>query len=170
MLKYPIIAIVGDLGSGKTLTMTSIGLDYYYHDNFNLYANYHLKNVPYTYREFSDLANFPEHVKNGVLLMDEGHVDGDAYNFMRRGVRDMGRFITQIRKRKLILIYTTQDFGSIFLRLRELTNYLIETTAINTKGLTNIRVYDRKEGYLLLKEGTYDLSPNFKNYDTKEVI
>lgn len=169
MIHYPISAIIGDLGSGKTLYLTYLAT-LYQKEGINIYANYHLKGIDYTYLEFKDLAQFPEHVKDGVLLMDEGHVDGDAYNFLRKGVRDMGKFITQMRKRRLMLFYSTQDFASIFIRLRELTNYIMLIQPVNTKGLTKVTTYDKRGGLIMLTSRIYNLSSIFGKYDTEEII
>lgn len=169
MLHYPITAIIGDLGAGKTLFLTYLA-DRYYKEGLNVFANYELLKTPYTPLDFKELATFPKHVKNGVLLMDEGHIDGDAYNFLRKGVRDMGKFITQIRKRKLILFFTTQDFASIFIRLRELTNYIMLIEPVTMTGISSVTTYDKRNGMLLVHKRIYKLDKYFNAYHTEEII
>lgn len=168
---YPIVCVLGDRGSGKTLTMTVLG-DEYEKEGLSIFANYTLKGIPYKHIEFKDIVKFPPWLKNGVILLDEGHIGMDAYNFFSRQVKDITTFITQTRKRKLIILYSTQNFTSVAKRLRVMTNYILQCNKTDVLGITRLDVFDRSKhndkGFL--KTIYIDGRENFKNYDTNEII
>jgi hypothetical protein len=169
--EYPRIAIIGDTGAGKTLSMLKIALQYQ-QDGMTIFSNFKLIGVDYTPITFDDIIDFPEYLHDGVILLDEGHIGVDAYNFFSKKVKDITKFTTQTRKRKLIMIYTTQVFTQVAKRLRDLTNYIIECKETVTKGVIYARIFDRSKinngGYL--KAFYIDGRPLFDKYDTDEII
>lgn len=170
--KYPIIAVIGDRGDGKTLTTTAISVSMHLIDGLNIFANYEIKGVPYRHIDFETLSDFPEWLRDGVIVYDELHVGFDAYNFFSTQVKDMTLFITQLRKRRLTFIFTTQIFIQVPKRLRLLTNYIFECRQTDMEGTVKILVFDRSkmedEGYIGTK---YLLGEQFyKNYNTEEII
>lgn len=191
-----IIGVVGDRGSGKT-TLTVGWAITYINQGYNVFSNiilfknskdkqlfiktghskYILKHPNYYYIE--NIANYvskyPEELKNGYIIMDEAHVGGDAYNFLKTDVQGLTQFITQIRKRNLTLIFITQVFASVVKRLRQQTNYIFEVYNVNinneiVKGYSEIRVYDVRNFYKLISNKIYDNSKYFDYFDTNQVI
>ena len=63
-----IIAIVGQLGSGKTLAMTHMASYNYAVMAKTIYSNYHLKRIPYV--PITSLEQI-ELMKDGVFVADE---------------------------------------------------------------------------------------------------
>ena len=122
--EFPRVAIIGDTGEGKTLTMTALG-KMYQEQGYTIFANYKLIDTEYTHIEFSDIVDFPEYLHDGVILLDEVHIGTDAYNFFSNKVKEITKFATQTRKRKLIFIYATQVFTQTAKRLRDLTTYIV---------------------------------------------
>jgi len=179
MLKYPIMTITGDFGAGKTLYLTYLGLKFY-QDGLTIYSNYDLYGIDYEKITFKDLADMPSWLTNGVILLDEGHIGMDAYNFLQKKVQNISTFITQIRKNNLILAITTQRFNTLAKRVRELINYYIEIEKVivedenenlkEMKGWVKVKVFDITDKMILVKKSIHDLTSVFPYYNTNEVI
>jgi hypothetical protein len=169
MTKYPIIIVVGDFGSGKTLYTTFMGLTFYQNEGLKIFSNYDLFKVPYKKIKFSDVSSMPDWLHDGVLLLDETQIGADSYNFLNKGVQQIMTFITQIRKRNIVLIMTTQRFDFVAKRIRSLINYFIEVEAVS-KGVVKISTYDITRGEELQNERTLDLTKIWSYYNTDEVI
>ena len=165
----PIICILGDRGSGKTLFMT--GLSYLYEkvDNIKIFANYHLKEIPYEYIKFEDIADLPERLRDSVVLLDEVHIGADAYEVFRKRVKGLTKFSTQLRKLNCTLIISTQRFSTVAKRLRNMTNYIIETEKTQQKGVVHCSVFEKATDEFI-KEFIYDGRQFYEMYDTNEII
>ena len=169
--RYPIVAIIGDRGSGKTVTMTATGKIYAQENNLKIFANYTLIGTDYEYITFNDIVDFPEYLHDAVILIDEAHIGTDAYEFFTHRVKDITKFVTQTRKRKLIFIYTTQVFTQVARRLRDLTDNIIYCETTTIKDVFKLTITDRSldnNGFIrtLYLHG----EPFFKYYDTDEII
>lgn len=168
--EFPRIAFIGDTGEGKTVAMTALALEYY-KAGMKIFANYTLKGVEYEHIDFKDILDFPEHLHDAVILLDEVHIGTDAYAFYTELVKEITKFATQTRKRRLILMYTTQVFTQAAKRLRDLTTYIIYCKQIDQKDMFELRVFNRdfeNNGYIktlyMNGKGVY------KYYDTNEII
>ncbi len=191
-----IIGVIGDRGTGKTALTVGWAITYI-NQGFNIFTNiilfenaknkrYYLKtgDLKYilqhpNYYYIPDLvkyiSTFPDELKNGYVILDEAHVGGDAYNFLRTDVQGLTQFITQIRKRNLTFIFITQVFASVVKRLRQQTNYIFEVYKVKynneyLKGHSEVRVYDVRNFYKLVSNKIYDNSKYFDYYDTNQVI
>lgn len=171
-MEYPIICILGERGDGKTLTATAIAYMNNHTDKKNVFANYHLSGIPYQYITFKDLTDFPEYLEDSIVIMDEMHIGSDSYEFFSKHVKDITTFITQLRKRSITLIYTTQRFSTIAKRMRDMTNYIIQCTMTDIKGVVNLQVYDRSlpANEPPVNDFTFDFRMFFGYYNTKEII
>lgn len=168
-MDFPRIAIIGDTGGGKTLTAT-VFADMYQKAGMKVFANYHLYGIPYEHIDFKDILDFPEYLEDGVIILDEAHIGADAYDFFKKDVRTITKFITQIRKRRLIFIFTTQSFRQVAVRLRDLTNYLIYCQETDTAGVIYLQIHDRDPDDSFIKDKILDGRSYFDNYDTNEII
>ena len=169
--RYPIVALIGDRGGGKTVTMTALAIMYAKENGLKIFSNYTLYHVEYEHITFNDIVEYPEYLHDAIILIDEAHIGTDAYAFFTDRVKDITKFATQTRKRKLIFIYTTQIFIQVARRLRDLTDNIVycETTAI--KDVFKLTITDRSienDGYIktLFLHG----EPFYKYYDTDEII
>ena len=168
----PIVCVLGERGDGKTLVMTALGYLYISVDNLKLFSNYHLYDIPYTFRTFDDVASFPDELRDGVILLDEAHTGLDAFDFFKQRVKDLTVFITQLRKRNLTMIVSTQRFQTLVKRLRRMTNYIIEVNKTKEAGVIQCRTFDlqKEEEESFIKEFMLDGKQFFKMYDTNEII
>lgn len=138
-----IIGIMGQLGSGKTLTASLLGLTFLKLSNYKLklYANYDLK-LSKKFKNLKELLN----LKNAIIIFDELHQNLDSRTWWDN--QDLIYFFLQLRKKNNFLIYTTQHIKQIDLRLRNLTNFIIYT--VKTKNFFKIYIFDGFD-YILLK-------------------
>jgi hypothetical protein len=169
-MNYPIIAIVGRRGYGKTVWMTAMGLDSL-NEGYPVFANYHLKNVDYTYITLQELSEFPPEIHDCVVLMDEFHMGADAYDFFAKRTRNLTKFLTQLRKRRITFIYTTQYMLQVAKRVRLQTDYIIYMRP-RGNGIFTAYVTDPHQIMedQLINKITEDLTLVFDYYDTNEII
>lgn len=171
-MKYPITCILGVRGSGKTLFMTGLAHRYYLQDGVKIFANYHLKKIPYQYITFKELSTLPDYLYDAVVFLDEIQVGADSYEIFKKSNKAITTFATQLRKRRITLYYSTQVFTMATKRLRQQTNFIIECHPTGNNGLVDILVFDRGLPFQqqLIKEFLFDGRPFFGAYDTDEVI
>jgi hypothetical protein len=177
-VESPIVAIVGNKGTGKTLMLCYLGERAYYKQNRRVYANFHLTKIPYQKFDFEMLAELPEEMENGIILMDEAHMGADAYEFLSKKSKSITTLATQLRKRKLELYMTTQRFTFISKRLRDLTDFIYTTSLYMDhegnaiRGVANVEIYDRNDPFydIPLKKFVFDGRKWFGHYNTSEVV
>lgn len=167
--EFPRVALVGDTGDGKTLSMTAIAL-MYKSKGLKIFANYELKGVDYEHIDFEDLVDFPEHLHDAVICIDEAHIGVDAYAFWSKRVKDITKFATQTRKRRLIFLYTTQVFTQAAKRLRDLTTYIIYCKPTDVEDVFKLEVYDRSFENDYIKTIYLYGKPIYPFYNTNEII
>ena len=167
--EYPRVALIGDTGDGKTLSMTAIAL-MYQAQGLKIFANYTLKGVKYEHIDFEDIIDFPEYLHDAVICLDEAHIGVDAYAFFNKRVKDITKFATQTRKRRLIFMYTTQVFTQAAKRLRDLTTYLIYCKPTEIEDVFELKIFDRSAENSYIKTIYLYGKPVYPFYDTNEII
>lgn len=181
-----IIAFIGGIGSGKTLSMTRYALEEYKRGK-TIFTNYRLefpkdrlygKVVKLDMKFFEDYTQSKFELINSVILIDEAHVFFDSRNAMLKKNKIFSKFVTQSRKRSVDLLYTTQDIspeifklsGQVELRLRKLTDYIIFCEKYKEKNIVFIKqhVYDSAlyERYADIFYG----QSFYQYYDTNEIV
>jgi len=168
-MRFPITAIVGRRGFGKTAMMTAIGIKCYQED-YPIFANYHLE-IPYTYMTLQELAELPPNLHDCVVLMDEFHMGADAYDFFIKRTRDITKLVTQIRKRRITFFFTTQYLSQVAKRIRDQVDYIYmmrpQGNGVFTAYITDPHLpYEHQ----IINVITEDLKPIFPFYDTDEMI
>ena len=171
--EYPITAVLGNRGGGKTLFMTFLAVQAQKNGKA-VYSNFDLYGVDYNKITFKELSTLPEHLNNALVLTDEMHMGADAYDFLKKDTRAFATFATQLRKRKVYWFYTTQIFSQVAKRVRNQTDYIISTSKVDKAGIFKLEIYDRSQaGELLdipIKSFLFDGKPYFEYYDTNQVI
>ena len=114
-----IIGFMGDLGSGKTLGMTILGYSIYFLSDkkLKIFSNYKVKGA-YKIYKISQLFK----IKNGIILLDELHILIDSR--LWRYNKYLVDYFLQIRKYNNFLLFTTQHFKQIDVRIRNVCQYL----------------------------------------------
>ncbi len=118
-----IYGFLGDMGSGKTLTMTKYA--YLYHKKgYKIYSNYHL-NFPHIKitKEFLQqiVKENLEFEGNILFCVDEIDMLIDSRMSMKKSNIILSYLLKQVRKKRIRLFYTVQYEHMIDKRLRSLT-------------------------------------------------
>lgn len=168
-----IILLVGDRGTAKTTFAVSLAFEYV-QTGQNVFSNIEMYNIEYIPIKFKTLREFPEWLKDGIVIMDEMQMGADAYNFLSKAVKDITAMATQIRKRGLTFIYITQDIANVARRLRKQTDFCYEFERINldvsTNGIATIKIHKVKPSYELIQTKVFDGRPFFNYFNTKQSI
>ena len=110
-----------------------------------------------------------DYLNGSIILLDEIHVYYDSYDFYKKNPRIISSFISQLRKRKVLLLGTTQRILKIPVRMRSEIKFIFDMEA---KGNLFSCVFNQMDGYYFkpFKKITIDLRNYFKYYDTDEII
>lgn len=116
-----LMAIVGELGAGKTLTLTYLAIRQWIQKNRKIYANYKLYGVPFYY---VDSVKDIDAMEDGFCAMDEFWLWIDSRCSITTKNRLIGNILLKSRKRGLTIAYTTQTFEQIDKRIRKVTDFI----------------------------------------------
>jgi hypothetical protein len=159
-----LMAICGNLGAGKTLSLTYLAWRNY-RKGLKIYSNYELS---FPYEPINNI--------NDVLNMNDGFFAGDelwhwldSRASMSKKNSVIGNFLLTSRKRGVNFAFTAQSFGQIDIRIRRVCDFLAlpqmnanETVCrliiFTYPSLTPIRTYK------------FRTAPIFDLYNTNEVI
>ena len=193
-VEYPVIAVVGRRGSGKTLFMTSYAVDAYFESlervkayqrgeyklkrgesaptPLKIFSNYPLYKIPYTYITYAEVQELPDYLMDGLVLFDEILIGADAYKPFSKSNESIYLFVSQMRKRRCTLLYTAQMFTQAAKRLRLQTNYIYQITKFGVRGHINLQVYNwgDDQPMNMIKDIDLNLRAYFKYYDTNYVV
>lgn len=172
------VGLIGDMGSGKTCFATSV----LYRSHLmgrKVAANYALK-FPFRLLSFKELATLPDDLFHYDIVSDELGIGADSYDFFDKQPKQIGKLITQLRKRHDRVYYTVQRFSMITKRLRIMTDGFIlfedvdrvldhEEKGFVCGGLFRLRFYDN-EFRLVKKPQIFDGKPYWNLYDTDEIV
>lgn len=179
LLESSVIAIVGRRGHGKSALLSEIGgIDKA--EGKKIISNYEL-----TYADeiltFEEIILLPDILQNCTLLLDEFQVGAGARSALKKSNQTINKFITQLRKRNIILYFATQNFKFMDIDIRTQTDYIITTEKVNVQDkddynfiLTVIDRHDVTEGAFgsVINILEWDATELFEKnvYDTNEII
>lgn len=116
-----LIGIGGDLGAGKTLTLTYLGIRYLLEEGRTIYSNYHL-NFPhkrlYAVRQMNN-------IRDGVFLADELWTWLDARKTQKAVNKGSSLLLAKSRKKNFDVLWTAQLLSSLDKRPRRMTQKFI---------------------------------------------
>lgn len=139
-----IIAIVGRMGSGKTLLMSFLAKCQ--HDRgVDIVTNYRLT-FPHRIITKKDIISYTQgqgQLEDCALLIDEAQIMLDCRSHHKNQI--ISYFLLQSRKRSVHIYYSTQQFFNVEKRLRENTDYIIQCEAIKSPS-ENDKSKDRLKG------------------------
>ena len=112
----------------------------------------------------------PNCFNDSIVLLDEIHIYFDSLDFMRRESRRMQIFFSQLRKRNILLLATTQYIMNLDVRIRRQCSNVFEMEHIY-KDLFQVTTHEI-DGYFTKEIGRYNivLSDYYSHYNTNEVI
>ena len=171
-----ICGFIGDVGSGKTASM--INEAYYLHVTTgkkvisNLHLNFDHEYI--TLEDFLTMVDNKEGLQDCILLLDELHIWMDSRTSMSKRNRAVSYFGLQTRKVSVDLFYTTQYINQVDLRIRNLTNVLIECytskSKVNNENYTLNVIHVRRTNKTSTLKHIFKTSNVYNLYDTNEII
>ena len=172
---------IGRQGSGKTAFITKLLVDNYSSDK-KVYSNYSLFDIDYEKITFDnkrnknaiDILNVikdnPNYFNNSIMLLDEIHLYFDSRDFMKHNNRIIQNFFSQLRKRNILLLATTQYILHLDIRIRRQALAVFQMTNLRD-GIFQVDVHEI-DGYFtrFIRSELVNLNDYFKYYDTNELI
>ena len=168
----------GDVKSGKTLTAVALAFTRFYAHGYSVFSN--MAECRFAERvELDDLLTFQEHIRNGVLLLDEAHTLLDPRSAGSNMAAQGTYFLTQAGKRNLLVIYTSHLDSMVLPTVRQLTTLTFKCRTPDQGRHIFVNVCDERALRQALADGR---SPNpdvwwvlrgskfFRLYDCDEVI
>jgi len=113
-----LIGVMGKMGAGKTLSMSVLATYMAREGNAPLHANYGLKNSE-PIESLNDVVN----LDRAIFCFDEIWLSADARAW-KDNVR-LSQWVNQTRKKKMIVMYTTQHIRQVEMRIRNATDVLV---------------------------------------------
>ena len=173
---------LGRQGSGKTLLITKYAVDTYEKEKRPVFSNYTLLKIPFqkitldktknpdAISILDQLDKDPNFFNNSIMLLDEIHLYADSYDIMKKGNRRLQTFFSQLRKRNILLLATTQYFMNVDIRIRRQTKNVFSMEHIY-KDLFKV-ITSEVDGYFEREISSFNviLSDYYSHYDTNELI
>ena len=171
---------IGRQGSGKTAFITKLLIDNYTSDR-KVYSNYSLFGIDYEKITFDNkrnknaidilkvISDNPDYFNNSIMLLDEIQIYFDSRDFMKQNNRIIQNFFSQLRKRNILLLATTQYILHLDIRIRRQALAVFQMTNLN--GIFRVEVHEI-DGYYtkFIRTELVNLKDYFKYYDTNELI
>ena len=172
---------IGKQGSGKTLFITKLAIDN--KDDRKIFSNYSLFGVNHQKITLGNkeeveqgigyiryLDENKNYFNNSIMLLDEIHIYLDSLDFMRENNRRLHTFFSQLRKRNILLLGTTQYLMNVDVRIRRQCMNVFEMKNLSS-GVFNVITHEI-DGYYSQPISDYnlDLSDYYYYYDTNEII
>jgi len=163
-----LMGVIGELGSGKTLGMTYMGIRNYvkYEGTRTIFANYHLFDVPFN---FVDSPEQIDDIHSGIFLADELWLWLDSRVSSSKRNRFVSAILAKSRKRDLDILYTSQSFSQVDKRVRKITDFVAVPSHNEASHRCTIRIYTNPAGDLI-KILKFNAIPIYELYDTTEEI
>lgn len=174
---------IGKQGSGKTLFITRLTVDNY-HSNRKIFSNYTLYGLPFkkiTLGNEREVANGSidildkldediNYFDNSIMLLDEIHIYLDSLDFMKKNNRRLHTFFSQLRKRNILLLGTTQYIMNVDIRIRRQCKYVFSME--NVKDSIFKVITNEIDGYYTVEKSDYliNLKDYYNYYNTNEII
>jgi hypothetical protein len=115
-----LFCFAGELGSGKTLSLTFLTWKNWFYRKKPVYANYHLYKIPYT---MVDSVEKLDLMKEGFFAADEFWLWVDALNTKEKKNRVVTNILLKSRKRGLTYCYTAQTLEQLNRRVRKVQDF-----------------------------------------------
>ena len=186
-----IICFIGNMGGGKTLSMTN-ALFKSHKDKHKVISNYTL-NFKHDVLSMDLLKSYHtsnKQIENSSFGIDEAHIFLDSRNFMSKSNKIISYFLLQTRKRGIKAYLSFQKYNQIDIRIRQNASFLVDCESYELIGnklylLTegepifsqdNVWIKqtwfksDKDVNWKLHKKVMLKASDLYNKYNTKEII
>lgn len=162
-----IMVITGELGSGKTLSLTYLLWRNWYYKRKIIYANYTLYGIPYyKITRVSEL----DKIRQGYLGADEMWVWLETSVGERLKKKIISDILRKSRKRNLTINSTSQTMEQIPLKIRKIVDFIGYPILNRNATICKLLIFAGPHARTLLREHYFYTKPIFKMYDTNEEI
>lgn len=183
---------VGKQGSGKTLFMIKHLVDNH-NKKIRVFSNISLFNIDYIpisfdinkekYRfkningeeieviDILEMLDIDEnYFDNSIMFLDEIHIYFDSLDFMKKNNRRLHTFFSQLRKRNILLLATTQYLLNVDIRIRRQLLAVFQMTQIKN-SIFSVET-NNIDGYYIeyVRSDVFDLKNYYNYYDTTEIV
>lgn len=187
-----LMAIVGELGGGKTISLSYLCWNNYYYKNRKIFANFNLYGIPYTpvksVEDMNSMIPLATPKLKELLAQEEIFFGGDElWRWVDARCALMGlsqaktkrvsnKIITDIllasRKAFVTIAYTTQSFGQIDKRIRNITDFVCYPAISFDGQVTTMAVFrgNRPVATSVVDNVKFYNEPMFAIYNTYERI
>ncbi len=159
-----LMAIVGGLGSGKTLALT-----YLAYRNFlkglKIYSNYWLG---FPHVKISKTTQL-ESMREGFFAGDELWLWLDSRVSQSKKNRIVGKILISSRKKDVNFCYTTQSFGQVDIRIRRCTDFIAQPILTPREDRCRLLVFSYPS-LEYVKQFRIITKKIFPLFDTREII
>lgn len=168
-----IIGFIGNMGSGKTLSMVRRAYQKF-RKGYTIYSNIEL-NFPHNSYTIDDIIAYADSGKRfykSIWLLDEAHIFMDSRNSASKKSKLLSYWILQTRKADIELLFTTQNFFQIDIRLRNMCDDIVECYKKAYKDefiILNRHNIIRMEG-IMNHIIYFKAKPIYPLYDTLEIV
>ena len=136
MARIVLFSIVGELGAGKTLSMSYLAWNNWKRKGRKVYSNYNLYGIPFTkIKSIPDLQK----MSTGFFAADELWLWVDSWASKSQKSQIISSILLRSRKREITIAYTAQSMQQINNRIRNITDFVaypsISTDNVYTKML-----------------------------------
>jgi len=168
-----IVLYKGRRGAGKTLTMVKDAINFYKR-GWTIYSNFDIS-IPYKKLTNDDILGLPENdnISDCVILLDEIQTIIDSRRSMKGDNLNFSYFIQQIRKKRIVLLATTQFTGTTDKRFREHVDVIVKPRIDFRYPIVKAEYFDMTSeedfGFIKSRAVIYNPEQVFGFYDTNEI-
>ena len=166
-----LIAIVGSLGSGKSLSAVYLTARNYLKGR-TIFSNITLYGIPfYRVDSIDDIMS----IRDGFFLADELFYWIDS-RMIGEGARKRNKIVSDIlaksRKRRIIIAYTSQVLSSIDKRIRQVTDFIMIPQLNRKATVCNLMIFrgNKVSPATFHKVIRFRTEPIFKLYNSNEEV
>ena len=174
-----IVGYTGRRGAGKTLTLVKDVIKFKAL-GWTIYSNIKIEGVETNELTSEDIIDIDKksELRNCVFVIDEIQVLFDSRRSSSKENKNFSNFIQQIRKRNIILLYTTQYAGTTDLRIRQHTDIIARPRYNKAFKICDVIYFDitaSEEAFMsdsmpFNKRVVFDARQIFNLYDTNKTI
>lgn len=164
---------IGKQGCGKTAYIVYLAM--LYKNKFKkIYSNIKSLKIDYEYVNkkilSENLTTDTHYYDNSIIIFDEIHTYYNSYDYASKENRIAQPFFSQLRKRNILCLGTTQYLMNLDVRIRRQASEVYEMTNLNNE-IYKVDVYN-VDGYFSSFQKTFHIKLNgvYEFYDTLEVI
>lgn len=160
-----LMAIIGNLGAGKTLALTYLAWRNF-RKGIKIYSNYHLKGIKYkAVKSTKDVLS----MKDGFFAGDELWSWLDSRASMSKKNQIVGNFLLTSRKKGVNFAFTAQSFGQVDIRIRKVCDFLALPQLNVDETICRLMIFSYPS-LQLIRVYKFRTAPIFDLYDTNEII